>query len=162
MKAAKDEYIPDISLFASYSYQDGAPFLTDDVGAFGIKMDWNIWDWGKRRAVVGQRKAQLSQAQENLRRVNDQVTVELEKAYRKLERTKSMMAVAREALALQQERLRLVSDQFRASTTTFAKHSGAIAAVKKAESDELQARLSYALAIAELNRISGTGDGHQK
>lgn len=161
VNAAKDEYIPDVSLFASYTYQDGAPFITNDVGTFGIKMNLNIWDSGKRRAVVGERKARLSQAEENLRRVKDQVTVELEKAYRKLERTKSMMDVAREALALQQERLRLVSDQLKIATTSLAKYNEVVAAAKKAESDELRARLVYQLAIAEINRISGTGGGRQ-
>jgi outer membrane protein TolC len=156
VKAAKDEYIPEVSLFASHMYQDGAPFLTNNVGTFGIMMTWNIWDWGKRGAVVGERKAQLSQAQENLRRVNDQVTVGLEKAYRKLERTKSMMDVAREALALQRERLRLSSDQLKASTISSAKYNEAVAALKKAESEELQARLGYELALAELNRIAAT------
>ena len=146
-----------MSVFSqAHMYQDGAPFLTNNVGTFGIMMTWNIWDWGKRGSVVGERKAQLSQAEENLHRINDQVTVELEKAYRKLERTKSMMDVAREALALQQERLRLSSDQLKASTISSAKYNEAVAAVKKAESDELQARLSYDFAIAELNRIAGT------
>jgi multidrug efflux pump subunit AcrB len=157
VKAAKDEYIPDVGLFASYAYQDGAPFLAEDVGSFGIKMDWNIWDSGKRRAVVGERRAQLSRAKEYLRRIKDQVTVELEKAYRKLERTKSMMDVAREAFSLQQERLRLVSDQLKASTISEAKYSEAVATVKKAEADDLKARLDYKLAIAELDRIAGTG-----
>ncbi len=156
VKAAYDEYIPDVSLFATHHYQDGAPFLTDNVGTFGVMMTWNIWDWGKRGSVVGERKAQLSQAQENLHRISDQVTVEMEKAYRKLERTKSIMAVAREALALQRERLRLSSDQIKASTISPAKHAEAVAAVKKAESDELQARLGYEIAKAELKRIAGT------
>jgi outer membrane protein TolC len=68
-----------------------------------------------------------------------------------------MMDVAREVLALQQEKLRLVSDQLKAATAKLSKYNEAVAAVKKAESDELQARLGYALAIAELNRIVGTG-----
>ena len=156
MKAAHDEYIPDVSLFATHAYQTGVPFLTDNVGIFGITMNWKIWDWGKRGAVVGERKAQLFQAQQNLHRLNDRVTVELEKAYRKLERTKIMMAVAREALALQQERLRLISDQLKARTATYAKYSQSIAALKRAESDELQSRLAHELAIAELDRIAGT------
>ncbi len=156
VKAAYDEYIPDVSLYATHAYQDGAPFLTDHVGVFGVTMTWNIWDWGKRKAVVGERKAQLSQAQENVQRINDQVTVELEKAYRKLERTRQMMDVAREALALQQERLRLASDQLKASTISPAKHAEVVAAAKKAESDELQARLGYEIAVAEINRIAGT------
>ena len=50
-------------------------------------MTWDIFDWGKRRGVVGQRDAQLAQAEENLRCVTDRVSVEVDKAYRKLERT---------------------------------------------------------------------------
>jgi len=156
VRAAVDEYIPDVTLFAANTYQEGASSITQNVGTFGLMMSWDIWDWGKRRAVIGERRAQLSQAQENLHRLNDQVTVELEKAYRKLENTKSMMDVAREALALQRERLRLISDQIKTSTASYTKYNEAVAAVKKAEADELQARLSYELAIAELNRIAGT------
>jgi multidrug efflux pump subunit AcrB/outer membrane protein TolC len=156
VRAARDEYIPDLTLFAANTYQEGASFLKHNVGTFGLMMTWDIWDWGKRGAVVGERRAQLSQAGENLQRLNDQVTVELDKAYRKLEDTKSMMDVAREALALQKERLRMASDQLKAATISFAKYSLVVAAAKKAESDELQARLGYDLAMAELNRIAGT------
>jgi outer membrane protein TolC len=156
VRAARDEYIPDVTLFAANTYQEGASFITHNVGAFGAMMSWDIWDWGKRSAVIGERSAQLSQAQENVHRINDEVTVELDRAYRKLENTKSMMDVAREALALQRERLRLVSDQIKTSTASYAKYNEAVAAVKKAESDELQARLGYELAVAELDRIAGT------
>jgi outer membrane protein TolC/preprotein translocase subunit SecF len=156
VRAARDEYIPDVTLFAADAYQEGASFLTQNVGVFGVMMSWDVWDWGKRSHVIGERSAQLSQAQENVHRVSDQVTVELDKAYRKLENTKSMTDVAREALALQKERLRLISDQLKTATASFTKYNEAVAALKKAESDELQARLGYELAIAELNRIAGT------
>lgn len=156
VRAARDEYIPNVSLFAGHIYQDGVQYLTNNVGVFGLMMSWDIWDWGKRRAVVGERSAQLMQAEENLRRLNDRVTVELDKAYRKVERTKQMMDVAREALEVQRERLRLMTNRVKADTASFAKQAEAVAAVKKAESDELQARLGYALARAELNRVAGT------
>jgi multidrug efflux pump subunit AcrB/outer membrane protein TolC len=156
VRAARDEYIPDVTLFAANTYQEGASFLKSNVGTFGVMMSWDIWDWGKRSAVIGERSAQLSQARENVHRINDEVTVGLDNAYRKLENTKSMMDVAREALALQRERLRLVSDQIKTSTASYAKYNEAVAAVKKAESDELQARLGYEIAIADLNRIAGT------
>jgi outer membrane protein TolC/preprotein translocase subunit SecF len=156
VRAAYDEYIPDVSLFAANTHQEGASFITHNVATFGVFMAWDVWDWGKRNAVIGERDAQLSQARENVHRISDQVTVELDKAYRKLENTKSMMDVAREVLALQTERLRLVSDQIRTATAGYTKYNEAVAAVKKAESDEIQARLGYELAIAELNRIAGT------
>jgi multidrug efflux pump subunit AcrB/outer membrane protein TolC len=154
--AAYDEYIPDISLFSAYTYQDGSPFLASHIGTVGLVMSLNIWDWGKRSGVVGQRKAQLTQAEENLKRLRDRITVETDKAYRKLERTKSMVDVAREVLELRREKQRLSANQLKASTISYAKHAETVAVVKKAESEELQAILGYELARAELNRIAGT------
>jgi len=155
VSAAYDEFIPDVSLFASYTYQDGAPFVTNNVGTFGVWMSWNLWDWGKRSGVVGQRKAQLTQAEENLHRLRERITVETDKAYRKLELARNMVEVAHEVVTLRKERLRLSVDQIKASTTGYAKHAETVAALRKAESEELQAVLNYELARAELNRIAG-------
>ena len=69
VKAAHLDYVPDISMFGRYTYQDGIPFLTHDIGMVGVKMTWDIFDWGKKRGVVAQRKEQLIQANENLNRV---------------------------------------------------------------------------------------------
>ena len=153
VKAAQLEYIPDISVFGRYTYQDGVPFLTNNIGIVGVKMTWDIFDWGKRRAVVAQRKEQLTQANENLHRVKKRIEVEVDKAYRKLEQTKRLIDVARESLALQKENLRLKSDGIKTGTATEAQYATAVASVKKAEYEELQALLGYYLAVADLKRI---------
>lgn len=57
---------------------------------------------------------------------------------------------------LEQKESGLAAYQLKASTTSFAKYNEAVAATRKAESDELQARLGCALAIDELSRIMGT------
>ncbi|MEN6484153.1 MAG: efflux RND transporter permease subunit, partial [Syntrophobacteraceae bacterium] len=153
--AAYDEYIPDVSLFARHTYQEGSPFLSNNIGTFGVEMKWNLFDWGKRRGLIGQRKAQLEQAEENFRRLKDRISVEIDKACRKLDRTKMMIDVAREALALQKERQRLSSNRLKASTKSYARYAEAVAAVRKAELDELQAVLGHRLAVAELERLAG-------
>ena len=107
LRAAHYEYIPDVGAFARHTYQSGVPFVAHSFGTFGLQMTWDIFDWGKRKGVVGQRDAQLTQAEENLRRVTDRVSVEVDKAYRKLERTELMISVAAEALALERESQRL-------------------------------------------------------
>jgi outer membrane protein TolC len=156
VKAAYIDYIPDISMSGHYMYQDGVPFLTHNIGTFGVKMTWNIFDWGKRQAVVAQRKEQLIQANENLHRVKKRIEVEVDKAYRKLEQTKNLIGVTRESLTLQKENLRLKTNARKAGTATEAPYAAAVAAVKKAEYEELQALLGYNLAIADLNRIIGS------
>jgi outer membrane protein TolC len=153
VKAAYIDYIPDIYMSGHYSYQHGAPFLTHDVAVFGLKMTWEIFDWGKRWAVVAQRNWQLTQAKEDLHRVKRKIEVEVDKAYRKLEQTKTLIDVARESLALQNENLRLKSDGRKAGTATEAQYATAIASVKNAEYEELRALLGYSLAVADLKRI---------
>ena len=101
------------------------------------------------------REAQFIEAEANLRLVTDRISVDLEKAYRKLERTQMMVDVAREALALRKEGERISGDQLKAGLTSDAKNAEAAAATRGAEVDELQARLAYELALAEIARLTG-------
>ena len=64
--------------------------------------------------------------------------------------------VAQEALALRQEGGRISGNQLKAGLTSDARNAEAVAATSGAEADELQARLSYELALAEIARITGT------
>jgi len=155
VRAARYEYIPDVTIFAKHGYQDGAPFVEKNVGIFGAELTWNIFDWGKRKGEIGQRIAQQSQAEENLARIDKRIGIEMDKVYRKLERSKQMVEVAREALSLSRENARLSENGIKAGTVTTAKHAEAVAALRKAEMGELQASLEYRLAGAELDRIRG-------
>ncbi|RQW84645.1 MAG: hypothetical protein EHM79_13515 [Geobacter sp.] len=153
--AARDDYIPEISLFARHIYQDGAPFVASNIGMFGAQMTWDIFDWGNRRSVVGQRKSQLAQAEENMKRIEQRLNLEITKACRKLQQTGTLMDVTAEALKLHRENLRLSSDRLKAGTITAVQYAEALTAVSKAEVDDLQAQLGYRLTLAEVDRISG-------
>ncbi len=155
VSAARDEYIPDVTLFARHIYQDGSPFLQSNIGIFGAELTWNIFDWGKRKGEVGQRRAQLSQAEEDLSRIEKRIKVELDEGYRKLEQTKSMVDVAREVFLLRRENERLSGNRLKAGTVTAAKYVEIVAELKKAEAEVLQASLEYRLAQVELNKTIG-------
>jgi len=156
VKAAKFEYVPDLSAFARHTFQSGVPFLRSNFATYGLQLEWNVFDWGKRRGVVGGRNSQLLQARENVRRLSDQLSVDIQKAWHKVERSKMMVDVAQQALQLRQESERISNDQFQVGVISAAKHAEAIAATRGAETDELQARLAYQLALAEIATISGT------
>ena len=94
MTAAKSAYLPDITAYARQSYQDGVPFLVRNFGTFGVNLDWDVFDFGKRRAAVRERGAQLAEAEENLSRLKEDVAVRIERSYNKLERTKHLVQVA--------------------------------------------------------------------
>jgi len=157
--AAKSAYIPDVTVYARDSYQDGVPFLVRNFGIFGVNLDWDVFDFGKRRAAVREREAQLAQAQENLRRMKDSVAVAIERSYNKLTRTKHLVQVASEVVSLRQESDRLAQNQLAQGVVLASERRQATAATYKAQADYLQASLGYLLAWAELEQQIGRTPG---
>ena len=112
--AKTDMWVPDVEAFARYSYQENVPFLARNFGTFGVHFGYDVFDSGRKKAVVHERQAQLSQAKENLAKLTDAVEVSVRTAYNKLERTQQMLKVSEEVLSLrtesnrvrQQERIR--------------------------------------------------------
>jgi multidrug efflux pump subunit AcrB/outer membrane protein TolC len=155
VSAARHDYIPDVGLFGSYLHQDGISFVKEDISMLGIQMNWDMFDWGKKRATKHQREMQLIQANNNLTRIKQKIEVDVGKAYRNMARSEQLLKVAKEALLLQKERLRIGDDKLTAETITESDHMELITACKKAEYDELQAHVGFYLSIAELELAAG-------
>jgi len=157
--AAKTAYIPDITAFARYSYQDGVPFFVRNFGTFGINLTYTLWDFGKRRAGVREHETQLAEAEQNLEHLKEQVAVAVERSYNKLERTRNMVDVATEAAKLRAESERLTKSQEQQGIVLISDVRQATTASYKAKADLLQANLAYLLSWAELQRTVGRTPG---
>jgi outer membrane protein TolC len=155
VSVARAEYIPNVGLALTHLYQSSVPFVPKSSFGVGVQLDWAIWDWGKRGAVVAERRAQRAQAEANVRRIEGKVRGEVEKAYRQVAQSTTMLQLAREASALRQEAARLQSGQQRAG---FALQTAALSANADAlqgSVDELSAEFGYLIAVAELRRVVG-------
>ena len=157
--AAKTAYIPDVTAFARYSYQDGVPFFVHNFGTVGINLNYTVWDFGKRRAAVREHSSQLAEAEQNLERLREEVAVSIERSYNKLERTRSMVNVATQVAQLRQESERLATNQAAQGVVLISDVRHATAANYEAKAELLQARLGYLLAWAELERTVGRAPG---
>jgi outer membrane protein len=153
--AARTKFIPDVTAFARYSYQNGIPFLVHNFGTVGVNMSYDIFDFGRRRAEVRQQEAQLRAAEENLERLKDEVAVQVEQTYNKLQRTKNMIEVAEQLVELRTEGERLASEHLQHGVVLVSERRKAGAEAYKAQADLLQANLAYVLARAELDRTIG-------
>jgi outer membrane protein TolC len=159
VNAAKSAYLPDVTAYARHSYQNGVPFIVRNFGTFGFNLNWDVFDFGKRRAAVREREAQLAQAEENLRRLKEEVAVGIERSYNKLERTRNIVQVANQVVKLRQEGERLAKNQFTEGVVLTSEREQTTAASYKAQADLLQARLGYLLAWAELEQAVGRTPG---
>ncbi|HUK47706.1 MAG TPA: TolC family protein [Terriglobales bacterium] len=155
VREAKREYIPDIEAFARYSYQENVPFLARNFGTFGVHFGYDVFDGGKKRAMLRERDAQLAQAKENLARISDEVEVRVQTAYNKLERTQQMVAVSQELLAARKEAQRVSAQGLSRGTYLPSQADAAQAQEFEAQTLLLQSQLDYAQAEDELNNAIG-------
>jgi outer membrane protein TolC len=155
VRAAKREYIPDVDVFARYSYQNDVPFLARNFGTFGVHFSYDLFEGGKRRATLRERDAQLAQAKENLARISDEVELRVQTAYNKLERTQQMIAVSQELLTARQEAQRVSAQQLEQGTYLRSQAEVVAAQEFEAQTLLLQSQLDYAQAQDELTQAVG-------
>jgi outer membrane protein TolC len=155
IRLAKAEYVPDITAFAGYSYQNNVPFLARNFGSFGVKLGYDLFDGGKRRSTLREREAQLSQAKENLARIKDEVELRVQMTYNRLERTRQMVKVSEDLLALREESSRVSAQQLARGVALKSQADSAVAQELDARTSLLQSQLDYILAQDEMTHAIG-------
>ena len=153
--AKADIRVPDVDAFARYSYQNNVPFLARNFGTFGIHFGYDLFDSGRKRALLREREAQLSQAKENLARVTDEVELTVQTAYNKLERTQQMLKVSEEVLALRTEANRVRQQELVQGTALRSQADSATAQELDAKTLLLQSQLDYTQANDEIIHAMG-------
>ena len=155
LRAARAEYIPDIGAFAQHIYQDGAPFLSRNNGAFGVHMTWTLFEFGKRRGQVEERTAEIAQAEENFARLRNRIKIDVEKAVRKVNRAETGVESARALVASTTEARRVASDEAEAGMANRSVFLESEASMLTAQADLLRAEYDRNVAAAELARLTG-------
>jgi len=121
-----------------------------------VALSYDLFDAGKRRALVHERRDEVSEAEENLRRIQDEIEVRVKMIYNRLEVTRAMVEVRREYLAAKQENACLAEDQFKQGITLASQRDSSRAQAVKARAGLLDASLAYLLAQDDLNRTLGS------
>jgi outer membrane protein TolC len=153
--AKTDVYVPDVDAFARYSYQNNVPFLAHNFGSFGIHFSYDLFDAGRKRALLRERDTQLSQAKENLAQLTDEVELAVQTAYNRLEWTQEMRKVSEELLALRTESNRVLQQQLVRGEALSSQANMATAQELDARTLLLQSQLDYTQANDEIIHAIG-------
>jgi outer membrane protein TolC len=155
VQLSKADYVPDVTAFARYSYQNNVPFLAHNFGSFGFQLTYDLFDGGKRRAAVRESDAQVAEAKENILRVTEDVELRLQVAYNKLQRTKEMVQVSQELYALRAESSRVSAQQLQRGEALQSQVQNAVAQEFDAKTTLLQSQLDYIQASDEVTQAMG-------
>jgi outer membrane protein TolC len=155
VRLAKLDFVPDVDVFARYSFQHDVPFLAPNFGTVGVRLSYELFSGGRKRATVRERDIQLAQTKENLARIADDVELRVQTAYNKLDRTRQMIAVSEELLSLRVEGRRMTLEQVAHGSALRSQSLVTVAMELEAKTVLLQSQLDYVQAAAELDEAIG-------
>ena len=155
LKASKLSYLPDLGLLGGYTYQEGSIIYPKNNTFIGASLKWNLQDMLTNRTIQRQRMFLKRQAEENLANTREQVNKDILKACRKLEQSGELINVAGKVVEYRKEDLKIQNDKREAGLNLESDLLSAKAAMAKAESDYLSARLNYRIALSELKILTG-------
>jgi outer membrane protein TolC len=154
--AKTDIWVPDVEAYARYSYQENVPFLARNFGTFGVHLGFDVFDSGRKRALLREHQAQLSQAKEMLAKLSDEVDLSVETAYNRLQRTQQMLKVSEEVLALRIESSRVHQQELIQGAALNSQADTATAQECDAKALLLQSQMDYLQAHDELLDAMGS------
>lgn len=155
VRLAKYQFVPDVEAFARYSFQRHVPFLADQFATIGLRASWDVFDGGRKRAMLREREAQLAQAKENLARVSNEVELRVQMAYNKLARTRQMIAVSEELVALRGESRRVAANLLANGGALASATKESVAQELEAQAVLLQSQLDCIQAADEMDAAIG-------
>src|SRR2546426_1158265 len=154
-KIEKTRYIPDISVQANYLTAPNISFLPQNVGAVGVLLTWQPWDWGQKRHNIAQKVDAENQAQLSINNVKDQVLQEVDSSFRRLREARELLTAAQAARDAEAEKLRNEMDAYSHQTVVLSDLLQQQSSVASAEDQYRQGLLAFWRARADFERALG-------
>ncbi len=111
-KLKNAERIPDVSLALTIVQTVNlSQVLPNRLSVAGVQVNWDVFDWGRKRKQVEEKRLAEEQAALDLKDIQDQVTIEVGHQYRKLIEARKELEVARASQASATELLRVTRNR---------------------------------------------------
>ena len=154
-KIEKTRYIPDISVQANYLTAPNISFLPQNVGAVGVLLTWQPWDWGQKRHNIAQKVDAEKQAQLSIDNVREQVLQEVDSSFRRLREARQLLTAGQAARDAEAEKLRNQMDAYSHRAILLSELLQQQSSVASAEDQYRQGLLAFWRARADFERALG-------
>jgi outer membrane protein len=158
--ATKAGYFPEISVFGNYGLRNTlfADQIDETIHGWtaGARATWPLFDGMLTRGKLIQARAQMAEAELDLSDTRRSIELEVRQAYSDYRQALELIEAQKKTVEQAEESLRLAEARFRAGTGTQLDVLSAQTALTEARSNEIQALHDYNVAIAALERVTGS------
>ena len=150
------ERIPDVSLaLTTVQTVNLSQVLPNRLSVVGLQVNWDVFDWGRKRKQVEEKHLLEGQASLDLTDVQDQVVIEVRHHYRKLIEAGKEVEVARAAQSAATELLRVARNRHLQREALLSDVLKVQSGLAEADNRFTQALLNLATAQADFEKSLG-------
>ncbi len=155
-KMKKAELIPDVSAtFTHVTLVNYDSLLPRQVASAGVVVNWEIFDWGRKRSELREKDRALDQADIAVRDATARVTAEVDDKFRTLGQTQRLIRVTRLRVEACREDVRVTTARYKAQVALLKDALEAQTALADADREYEQALLSFWTAKADFEKAMG-------
>jgi outer membrane protein TolC len=137
-------------------FQQSSPRGHADLAVGTIKLEWALFEGGKRVAELRMADSKLRAAMAEAESIADTIAFQVTEAYRRLVIARRGIDRARPAVTQAEENLRLLKLRARVGDATSAEITDAESALTRAQQDYLNSMHDYLIALVRLEYAMGT------
>ena len=156
VRVKKSEYIPDVSLAFTYgsafNFQNTLP---QNVATAGIYLDWEVFDWGRKKQEIAAKRRTASQARVAEEALQRRIRVEVAQAIRQCIEAAQRVKVSTLAQQAAREGLREQQSAFGREAVLLKDVLQSQTTLAAADDEQRRALAGYWSARAELKRVLG-------
>jgi outer membrane protein TolC len=154
-RIAKADYIPDVSLSVRYMGFYNYEVLPRNVAVAGIFVNWEPFDWKRRKNKVAEKAKAVEQARTAAQQASSQIAIEAGAAHRRWSEAALLVPAARTGYEAAMEQLRVTTNRYKDEAALLKDLLQAQARTSETQFQYQQALSSYWGAMAELRRAMG-------
>jgi outer membrane protein TolC len=151
----KAEGIPDISFMIGYFSAFGVSILPQNAAGVGFTMNWQPFDWGRRKRELAEKEKTIEQAREGLREAESLILREVSDRFRKLQEAQALLRVGQLHQEAAREKLRVATNKFAQEAVLYKDVLQTQAGLAEAQDRYQQALLAFWTARADFEKAIG-------
>jgi outer membrane protein TolC len=152
----KSEFIPDVSLTVNYvstfSYSD---FLPRSVSGIGVQMEWEFFDWGRKKRQLAEKEVSIKQADNQLQESQNQIVMEVNSRFRRMQEACQLLRVTKQAQTAARATVQMVTYRYRQDAVLLKDVLKAQASLADSNYEYQKALLSFWTAKADFEKAIG-------
>lgn len=149
------ELIPDLSVTFSYFSAFGVAVLPRNAAGVGFTLNWEPFDWGRRKHELAEKQKTIEQAREGLREAESSILREVSDRFRKLQETRALLRVSQLHQEAAREKLRVATNKYAQEVALYKDVLQTQAGLAEASDRYQQALLAFWTARADFEKAIG-------